>query len=374
MSWIFIIIAYLTLFSYGILDNVRGPVYPDIIKDFNINSTLGALFFSLSSLMSFVGSLICHKLLKHFTLFNTNRIGLLFIALGTIGISLSPNYLTVLFFTLFFGIGMGISGITVNLIVQKYSPEKKLRQLISGLHSCYGLSALLAPLVVSICYYYSIHWRVVFLVISLIPLLILIKSSNEKKTNNEVNQNIKKSQNEKQFKKNRLLFAIMLAAFVTAELTGSTRLALYMQTQMGSSPITASNYVTLFFLFLFLSRIILTLNLKIQNRTLLVYSAVFSIIFWILGLWIHPLFIALSAFTIGPMFPVSVTYAKEKFKDQADSVISYSISFVFITLFIIHSLIGFITDSIGIKPALHIAIFSLIVFLIIFRIREKFDI
>ena len=48
--WPLILISFASLFVFGISDNIRGPLFPEILKEFNISDSMGSLMFALSSL------------------------------------------------------------------------------------------------------------------------------------------------------------------------------------------------------------------------------------------------------------------------------------------------------------------------------------
>jgi hypothetical protein len=49
--------------TLGLIDNARGPFFPEILKDLELNGTYGSTFFATTSLLAFVGSLSSHRFL-----------------------------------------------------------------------------------------------------------------------------------------------------------------------------------------------------------------------------------------------------------------------------------------------------------------------
>ena len=43
-NWSYIIIAYASLFVLGLLDNARGPYFPDILEDLELTDSQSGLF------------------------------------------------------------------------------------------------------------------------------------------------------------------------------------------------------------------------------------------------------------------------------------------------------------------------------------------
>ena len=53
----------MSLFALGLVDNARGPVFPDILKEFSLTDTVGSLFFLVASFASLVHNLIFYRFL-----------------------------------------------------------------------------------------------------------------------------------------------------------------------------------------------------------------------------------------------------------------------------------------------------------------------
>ncbi len=64
--WPLILISYASLFVFGISDNIRGPLFPEILKEFNISDSMGSLMFALGSLSGFVASYFTRTLLRRY--------------------------------------------------------------------------------------------------------------------------------------------------------------------------------------------------------------------------------------------------------------------------------------------------------------------
>ena len=55
-SWPNILVAYFGLFCFSLLDNIRGPYFPEILNHLKLTDTQGSFFFVVPSLLSLVGS------------------------------------------------------------------------------------------------------------------------------------------------------------------------------------------------------------------------------------------------------------------------------------------------------------------------------
>ncbi len=379
-----IVLSYLSLFIFGFLDNIRGPLFSDILESFNLTDGQGGAFFAMASLGSFAGGLLAKRLFSSFKIWQINQWALLCILVGAFGTGWERDYSVVLLFSFIFGVGLGVLGVAVNVMVQRGSSEKKLRQMMSGLHSCYGLSALLAPFVVAYGYGKGFTWQEMIMGTSLLPLLIIVgvlfkrKSmdreiieESQKETPKEIPKKIPKKINGRTAIDSKMgVFVLANALYVSSELAISTRLALYMR-RYGETPEVASYYLSLFFLGLFISRLVLIKSIALSHRVIILGASLSSIVSWLLGLWVHPLFFCILGITMGPIFPVSMAYARDVFANKASHVVAYSISAMSLAIMVMHSLIGWLTDLFNLRWALHLAVLVLLVHFVLMKILSR---
>src|ERR1700754_1327637 len=101
------ICAYLSLFILGLMDNTRGPFYPDVLSDFGVDLTKGSLFFALSSLCAFVGSLAGHRWVRGGSSFGLLLGSMMGFSLGFVAIALAPTWPWMCIACAFFGLAFG---------------------------------------------------------------------------------------------------------------------------------------------------------------------------------------------------------------------------------------------------------------------------
>jgi fucose permease len=164
--------VFFAFFLFGVLDNLKGPNIPFIIKDLSINySLMGNILF-----IEYVGFLIA-TLVAGFLIFKFGLKSILLTAIFLIftGIGFSagiPTYISLLFGFLILGLGLGALEITANsTIVLLFSENKGM--FLNLLSSCYGIGSMLVPFYAGILLSSNISWRLVF-AICLIPILALI--------------------------------------------------------------------------------------------------------------------------------------------------------------------------------------------------------
>src|SRR5262249_54553582 len=102
-----VICAYISLFILGLMDNSRGPFYPDILSDFGVNVTKGSLFFATTSMFSFIGSLAGHRWVRGGSSFKLLVASMMGFSLGFVAIALSPTWPVLCVACAVFGLAFG---------------------------------------------------------------------------------------------------------------------------------------------------------------------------------------------------------------------------------------------------------------------------
>ncbi len=129
--WPLILISYASLFVFGLSDNIRGPLFPEILKEFNVSDSMGSLMFALSSLSGFMASHFARHVLRIFDRRSILQCACLGMTLALIGLSLAPHFYVFLALSVLFGVTSGIIGLIPNVLVPLgSSPEKKTTTLI----------------------------------------------------------------------------------------------------------------------------------------------------------------------------------------------------------------------------------------------------
>ena len=130
-----LIAAYLCLFIFGFIETSRGPIYPDILANWSLPKSSGAIFFAIASLaglavnlcgrwwMPYVGS---WRSLQGFSLF-------LAISCWGMGWAAEKSYATFLFFAALFGMTVGGLGIAINLLTVQASPVSHRARALQAL-------------------------------------------------------------------------------------------------------------------------------------------------------------------------------------------------------------------------------------------------
>jgi FHS family glucose/mannose:H+ symporter-like MFS transporter len=361
--WPLILISYASLFVFGISDNIRGPLFPEILKSFHLSDSMGSLMFALSSLSGFVASHFARKLLRTFDRRSILQGACLVMTFTLIALALSPNFYIFLFFSVLYGLSSGLIGLVPNVLVPLGSSPEKKQQLLSGLHAMYGVASLIAPMLVAVLGFFTGNWRYTFAFTALAPLSLFIYSLHKSHHPHHAKPKVSKEEHKATSKLNfrpQVFLAFMVSFSVAAEIMLSSRIALYMRRVWDANLETSSLYVTYFFISLLLGRLLFAgVKFKKSIRFLLSGCLILTAVTIFLGLFVHPLFLATAGFTIAPFYPLSISFISSEFPNDLDTAVSYMMATDSMMLALMHVLIGQLSDSFGIHHAMFAGVFFL---------------
>lgn len=367
--WV-IFFALTSMFVLGMSDNVRGPLYPELLRDFGLTNSQGSFTFAIASFAAMIGNACSAWFIKKINLGQLLSFSMFCMMLGLFCMGISPGFYTYLTAAFVFGFSMGTVGVAQNLLVAENIDHEKQTRAFSALHSFYGFSSLLAPLLASRAplwvteHYGQIphlsNWQSGFFVISTLALiifisLVLVKPEPQLAAHHEVENTVagvaKSPWNV------MLWFAGFFSFYVMAEILVSSRLALYMRTYFAMDFEQSSNYVTYFFICLLVGRLVFVLkHFNMDLRKQLNISLVLAALTLGLGLTVHPLFLALTGLMMGPYYPLSVVYISQMTGVQKRRFLTFTLSLQSLAVIAMHVGVGMVTDHWGLLPAYSLGI------------------
>lgn len=379
MKYNLIAFAYLALFSLGFLDNSRGPVYPEILNFFNMSKASGGLIFSLSSLSAFIISIFARKWLQVFGVLNSSRIALLchlvsFLIMGQAPSSEFGKY----FFlagSFVFGLGLGVLGISLNLIISDSTTIYRRRQVFSGMHAMYGVASLMAPFIVSKLFLNNIHWQSYFLALTSIPALglvhsLFLKSEARKEKENQLEVCVSK--------KDQFWLSMIFAAYISGEILVGSRLVIYLSEVRGIEKAEGAENLSLFFLCLLVGRVLFAIKrINIPSRTLLVLSSLCSVLLLCFGILFNPIFLGFSGLAMSYFFPCAMNLLGESYPKGLDLVVSRVMMIAGGALVVMHWFFGVLASYIGLEttfwlaPIFHLCVLYILQFKVGFLAKSK---
>ncbi|MBL7545827.1 MAG: MFS transporter [Bdellovibrionaceae bacterium] len=366
-------VSFFSLFILGFGDNIRGPLFPEIIQTFNLSDSRAAWYFALSSFMSFIGSFMVRKIKTISHLLLILYAGVLCIFLSFVIQYWASSYDVVLFGVLFFGVSVGLLGVAQNnLVILGTSPKNRSRML-SYLHSMYGVASLLAPLFVA--WLSDQKWQQIILHFAWVALIFgiigLIYNSRQKDSILHFSQ-FQEPVTSRLEGVSELKISVVISLYVLAEIMMGTRLAQFMRKYYNYDLSESSLYVTLLFVFVLLGRILISFTPHHYNiRKQLLFSLIASVVLILFGLFVHPLALVLSGFSLAPFYPLSMSYISQLFPTKSTTIVSWTLSIQGFCIVLMHLGVGQMADYVGLKFAMVFApIFLLGSFIILLSMKD----
>ncbi|MBT7609944.1 MAG: MFS transporter [Bacteriovoracaceae bacterium] len=357
--WPFIILSYASLLSVAMIDNSRGPVYPNILKHFEVSLNYGSLIFSLSTLMGLLTSATSKYWLKAIGVIQSISLGSLIMFLGSISYYAIPqfnlSFIYLLACSIFLGSGISLIAISMNILISEGSSEDLRRKGYAGLHAIYGFGSLLAPLLFSLWIDNNQKWQLFFLVLAIIPMFPFFYSLSVLKSSN-IKEKISKELIAPIHYPYRIIFGLMFGFYVSSEILISSRLVLFLRQLHSFENQQAQYYLSLFFAFLFLGRIsFVFVSSSISSFKAMLTSLILSLTFSLLGLSFHPLFLCLTGLSMSFFFPVGMDWLNKKFPKGIEFMTGSVFTWISVMLVLIHSLFGLLAETYGIQQAFLLA-------------------
>lgn len=376
-----IIISYFCLIVFGLVDNIRGPLFSEILKEFHVSDFLGSLFFSLSSIFGFIISLSSIYFFKLISKKNLLLIATFGLFLTLSSYLIVANFLWVLILASLYGVFAGLLGLLPNVLVPNATLPHHRQQFLSGLHSMYGISSLMAPLLTAfimdkthsfrMCFFYTSLFSLTLFAVTFV-LKLNLNQSKDQEIETDKNESIKEKKTKAPIKK-MAFFGISLSTAVMTEVLISSRLPLILERQLSFNLNQSSLYLSYFFICLLSGRLIFTF-IKLpytlyQQVTTLELLTLFS---FFLGLFFHPFFLVLAGLFIAPVYPLIAAIIAEKFKGHVDSAMSLIVSMNSLFLASMHLFVGKITDLFSIKMAFMLGPLFLFISLLVLNYENIF--
>lgn len=360
MIGFFLVISYLSLFSLGLCDNIRGPLFVDILNHYNLNNFVGSWVFAGSSFFALLGSASVRYFFKYLHPYRVLQFSLVLMCLGFLVMGLASSFQIFMIGVLVFGFSVGLVGVAQNYLVSVGClPEHRSRAL-SGLHAMYALASLGAPFVVRFLSQWQLPWASALLWVSTVPVIVFLISiflSNK----NDFARTVPHSKVpliSNRFDRRMIMVSLILGFYVVAEILLSSRLAALFRTEFGSDLQQSSDYLMIFFFLFFLGRLaFFFIKFSWPIRKILFYSHFLSIVFFVLGLWVSPYYLILCGLSMAPFYPLAVSLISEMFPHRVGQAIAWTMSIQSMLIVVMHLLVGLISDLYGLKLALNIGLF-----------------
>lgn len=365
-----ILFCYLSLIIFSLIDNARGPVYPEILRSFSLSAFEGSWYFTISSMTALLTTLFAHRWLKKIRTYDALAYAQVFSVVGTLLMGMANSYfnsvIPLYLGSLLFGFGVGGTTICMNLLVTQLAPLKFRRTLTSALHGIYALSSFCAPFIITLVLA-KFSWDYYFIFIALLPMLLALSMWLLPIKNIPAIEPTSDLPEDTLPLKIKFSFGSFLALNVMAEVCLSSRIVFYLTEGIQWPQDRSNQALSYFFLALFFGRIIGAIIPKSFPVKVALFLAVLtSFIFSFLGIYYHPYFLSAVGFSIAIIFPFTIIWISDDFPKQRQNLITSVLNYVGVSLISMHFLFGSITNTFGISRAINLPWIAIVISLIAF--------
>jgi fucose permease len=352
LEWPLIFLSYAGCALYGLVGTSRGSIYPDILNTFQVSNTEGALFYSLANLTGLAANLSTAKWYARLGPIHSMTFFLFLTAVGTWLIAGAWSFAILLAGSALLGFAMGGSGLLVNILAANATDDSRLRrQVLAGLHACYGVASFLAPLLVTWLTRLGFNWSLSFAILGVAPLFGTWLSA--KTPGRGTSSDWKSSFVDHKPYRRAIWYAGVCTLYVAVETLLQTRLVQYGRDALGFSVETSNGLLSGFFLTFFLGRLAFTLiPLKHSNAVILFASGVGALVLFMAGLYANPWGLALSGLGCSVFYPCMMALLTEELGPATPFAMTWCQTAQSIGCMLMHVAVGGLTDRFGLPRAL----------------------
>jgi MFS transporter, FHS family, glucose/mannose:H+ symporter len=351
-----VLMAYASLFALGLLDNVRGPLFPDIVAEMGVSPAKGSWFFAWASLLAVLGGWCGYLLAQRWGARACLIVGSALLALAAAMMAWAASLLWLYTGAMLLGAGMGVLNVGQNLSVTRHAPPHLRRRWFSALHAMYGLAAMMAPVMVSLLRDEGWGWRNSLLVFATLPVLVVVGLLWQGRPSGPPVESATLGVGRLQGRE-WLHCAVLAAAavgYLWGEISVTTRLVLWLREDLQWSPETANLYLTGFSGLLLAGRLVLSVTPfhSVSTRTWLVGSGGFAGVFVWMGLYVHPVAFLAAGLAMSPFYPMVMDQVQRQFPHASTSALSLVIVVGNLAVMVMHMSIGAMSAVWSLKVAL----------------------
>lgn len=353
-----LVIIYVVFVSLGLPDSMFGAAWPVVHTELNIPESFASLYGIITGVCSGGVSFLAGYVLRKFGTPKVTFVSILLTAIGLFGISLSPNIVVMMIFTVIMSYGAGAIDTGLNNYIALHFKARHM----SWLHCCWGLGVTISPLILSFVLENGSSWRGAYKIIAVMQFTIAIIVglflkkwiAFDKKQSKEIIEATEEATNDKLniFKTKGLIPSILSQGFYCSmEFLIGTWGASYLVNVYGTDPAIAARWISLYFCGIMLGRLVSGfVSIKANDKTLIRSGVLFSflgIIFLALPIGeVASAGLLLIGFGFGPIFPSILHSVPERFgtKYSAD-ITGFHMGGAYGIGFFMQLIFGFIATS-----------------------------
>jgi len=256
--WLATAAGFFAFFAFGFVDNIKGPALPNLLQELNFSYSEGGGILFGAYLGFVIATLVAGPLSDRFG----NRLLLfaagLFITCGTVGMSTFSSYAALFGAMLVIGLGTGSIEVGANGLIVALHRQAQGR-FLNLLATFHGVGAMLAPLYAAWLLTNGSGWRQLFLYslpLAILLALVFLVTADPPATTQEQHSFDWAVLGRTGFSPTMLLFYLAIALYVSTELGIAAWIVEYLIQRKGIAQATAAYYLSGFFAFIMVGRLV----------------------------------------------------------------------------------------------------------------------
>jgi len=355
------------------IDNLRGPLLPAITELMELDYAAASLIVALGNLVAMISTWLLMPLLNKHSLRQIGGIVLMYTTLVCLSAFFADSKIRIFLWGAMVGGCLSTMGSLSNLYVQAGTEDGRRGQMMSALHSIYGLSSFFAPWLAGLVLADTSRWPYLFAAAApfaaalAIYIQFFLKGPIERTSDHDRAQPLS-------LEPIHILSVITLICYVVAETLTSTWLPSYLVREHNISLREASIYTSAFFAVMFVTRISCGLWATPRwHRALICASMISALICFVCGKWLGLIWLLPAAGLFGPFFPLFVTWTSLRFPQRDRTVLLWTLSGMQAALALMNYVTGRIADTEGFEFAFWLPAIMMVVTLLLLKWLEIKD-
>jgi fucose permease len=345
--------SFVAFFLFGWVDNLKGPTLPSVLQELDFNYSQGGTLV----LSAYVGFLIA-TLLTGVLSDKAGNKAVIFVACacllpGLFGYGSSYSFALLLLAMVAIGLGLGALEVGGNLIIVDLYVQEKGRYL-NLLAFFHGAGSMLAPVYAGQMLSRGFSWRTVYhgsLIVVLILTVYFLLIRYPKKASAESHSLDFAHLGKSAFTVDMLLYYLLIAVYVAAEIGFGAWLVEFLQQVKGQSIMLSSLSLAFFFGAITAGRFLGSFLVeKIGYLPMILYVSLASIVCVIVGIFAPPAFalcLPLTGLFFSIIFPTATAAVSDLHTENVGTILGLLFTFAGVGGMIGPWLVGVVSDKSG---------------------------
>lgn len=354
-----LIVIYVIFIALGLPDSLLGVVWPVVHQEFGLPESFASVFSIIVGFGTGGVSFVAGTLLRKFGTAKVALVSILVTALGLMGISISPNVVVMIIFSVILGYGAGAIDTGLNNFVSLHYKASHM----NFLHCFWGVGVTVSPLIMSAFLDGGEgSWRTGYRVVALLQILIGVFALIAFKKWERIEKGDETAEEAKEEKQEKGLFEIIkmkgvltsilsLGFYCGMEFLLGTWGASYAVNVFALSPAEAAKWVSLIYGGIMAGRLVAGFaSMKLSDDKMIKSGMIIAFI----GMVILALPIGSTAlvgflvigFGFGPIFPSILHSVPSRFgKEYSADITGFHMGGAYTVGFLIQLIFGFVASA-----------------------------